>query len=103
MAAHACSPALGLACPKCNRTAQSRRSGQRDTRSPPAGRIGSELLRALPDGVDPCGENGEFHTFAADGRGFASPLDVIIGEMAERDGFVFTDVLPATPGRLRSA
>jgi diphthamide synthase (EF-2-diphthine--ammonia ligase) len=47
--------------------------------------------------VDPCGENGEFHTFAVDGPGFAHPLEVSIGETVERDGFVFTDVLP-TPG-----
>jgi uncharacterized protein (TIGR00290 family) len=53
------------------------------------------LLEALPVGVDPCGENGEFHTFVADGPGFAYPLEVSIGETVERDGFVFTDVLPA--------
>lgn len=51
------------------------------------------LLRALPDGVDPCGENGEFHTFVTAGPGFAAPLEVVIGETVERDGFVFTDVL----------
>jgi diphthamide synthase (EF-2-diphthine--ammonia ligase) len=55
-----------------------------------------ELLRALPEGVDPCGENGEFHTFVTDGPGFAQPLDVTIGETVERDGFVFTDVRPAS-------
>jgi uncharacterized protein (TIGR00290 family) len=53
------------------------------------------VLEALPVGVDPCGENGEFHTFVADGPGFAYPLEVSIGETVERDGFVFTDVLPA--------
>jgi uncharacterized protein (TIGR00290 family) len=53
------------------------------------------LLEALPVGVDPCGENGEFHTFVADGPGFAYPLEVSIGETVGRDGFVFTDVLPA--------
>jgi uncharacterized protein (TIGR00290 family) len=53
------------------------------------------LLEALPVGVDPCGENGEFHTFVADGPGFAYPLEVSIGETVERDGFVFTDVLSA--------
>jgi diphthamide synthase (EF-2-diphthine--ammonia ligase) len=59
------------------------------------------LLRELPAGVDQCGENGEFHTFVADGPGFACPLDVSTGMTAERDGFVFTDVLPggaAGPG-----
>ena len=53
------------------------------------------LLRTLPEGADPCGENGEFHTFVTDGPEFARPLDVTIGKTAERDGFVFTDVLPA--------
>lgn len=54
----------------------------------------ADLLRELPPGVDPCGERGEFHTFVADGPGFAHPLDVTVGETVERDGFVFTDVLP---------
>jgi uncharacterized protein (TIGR00290 family) len=54
-----------------------------------------ELLASLPPNVDPCGENGEFHTFAVDGPGFARPVDVTVGETVERDGFVFTDVVPA--------
>jgi uncharacterized protein (TIGR00290 family) len=53
-----------------------------------------DLLAELPDGVDPCGENGEFHTFVVDGPGFAHPLDVLVGEIVERDGFVFADVEP---------
>jgi uncharacterized protein (TIGR00290 family) len=53
-----------------------------------------ELLHELPAVVDPCGENGEFHTFVVDGPGFAYPLQVEIGETVERDGFIFTDVLP---------
>jgi len=58
-----------------------------------AGRVFDEdLLRELPPGVDPCGENGEFHTFAFAGPIFSHPLDVVIGETVERDGFVFTDV-----------
>ena len=56
-----------------------------------------QLLGDLPDGVDPCGENGEFHTFVADGPGFTHPVDVCVGDSVERDGFVFTDVLPAGP------
>lgn len=48
-----------------------------------------ELLGDLPGGVDPCGENGEFHTFVTDGPGFAHPVDVAVGEIAERDGFVY--------------
>ena len=51
------------------------------------------LLAELPPGVDPCGENGEFHTVVVDGPGFSSPLPVTIGETVERDGFLFTDVL----------
>ncbi len=54
-----------------------------------------ELLRGLPAGVDPCGERGEFHTFVVDGPGFATSLDVVVGEITERDGFVFADLLPA--------
>jgi uncharacterized protein (TIGR00290 family) len=54
----------------------------------------SELLDEFPEGVDHCGERGEFHTFAFDGPGFTSPIDVKIGEIVERDGFVFCDVLP---------
>lgn len=46
-----------------------------------------ELLRDLPQDVDPCGENGEFHTFVTDGPGFAHPLDAAAGEPYDRDGF----------------
>jgi diphthamide synthase (EF-2-diphthine--ammonia ligase) len=53
------------------------------------------LLSELPPGADPCGENGEFHTFAFAGPMFAQPLGVRAGEVVERDGFVFADVLPA--------
>lgn len=55
----------------------------------------ARLLADLPDGVDACGENGEFHTFVWDAPEFAAPIDVEIGEVVERDGFVFCDVLPA--------
>jgi uncharacterized protein (TIGR00290 family) len=58
------------------------------------------LLAALPAGADPCGENGEFHTFAWAGPMFAAPLDVEVGEVVERDGFVFADVLEVA-GRKR--
>jgi diphthamide synthase (EF-2-diphthine--ammonia ligase) len=57
------------------------------------------LLASLPPGVDPCGENGEFHTFVVDGPGFDRSLDVTVGEIVERDGFIFADVVPlAGPG-----
>jgi len=73
-----------------------------------------DLLAELPPEVDPLGENGEFHTFAWDGPGFAQPVQVTVGETVERDGFVFTDVLSSqhpvgdrpqvrsTPGRTAS-
>jgi len=53
------------------------------------------LLSELPAGVDPCGEYGEFHTFASAGPMFSRPIDVVTGEIVERDGFVFADLLPA--------
>jgi len=53
------------------------------------------FLADLPTGVDPCGENGEFHTLVVDGPGFRHPLDVMVGVVVERDGFAFADVLPA--------
>jgi uncharacterized protein (TIGR00290 family) len=52
------------------------------------------LLQSLPAGVDPCGENGEFHTFAYDSPVFSHPIEVRAGEVVERDGFVFADLLP---------
>lgn len=55
-----------------------------------------DLLDLFPDSVDPCGENGEFHTFVFDGPMFADPIDVVNGEIVERDGFVFADVMPRT-------
>jgi diphthamide synthase (EF-2-diphthine--ammonia ligase) len=57
-------------------------------------RFDAELLRDLPDHVDSCGERGEFHTFAVEGPMFRHPLEVEVGETVERDGFVFTDLLP---------
>lgn len=47
----------------------------------------------LPAGVDPCGENGEFHTFAYAGPMFTRPLATTLGAIVERDGFVFADLL----------
>jgi uncharacterized protein (TIGR00290 family) len=52
------------------------------------------LLHALPPKIDPCGENGEFHTFVSDAPVFSRPIAVRAGEVVERDGFVFADVLP---------
>jgi len=58
------------------------------------------LLRDLPAGVDPCGENGEFHSFVYagpmfDSKMFSRKIPIITGEKVERDGFWFCDVLPA--------
>jgi uncharacterized protein (TIGR00290 family) len=58
-------------------------------------RFDHDLLAALPPGVDPCGENGEFHTFVSAGPMFSAPIAVAVGEIVERDGFVFADVIPA--------
>jgi uncharacterized protein (TIGR00290 family) len=55
------------------------------------------FLDGLPEGVDPCGERGEFHSFAHDGPMFARPIPVRGGEVVTRDGFVFADLLRAGP------
>ncbi len=58
-----------------------------------AGRdFGAALLADLPASIDPCGERGEFHTFAYDGPMFSRPIDIETGVTVERDGFVFTDL-----------
>lgn len=58
-----------------------------------AGRTFREALVALPAGVDPCGERGEFHTFVSDGPIFAEPLRVRVGERVLRDErFMYADL-----------
>lgn len=52
------------------------------------------FFRDLPSRADPCGENGEFHTFVFDGPIFRSSIPVRTGEVVTRDGFVFCDLLP---------
>ena len=52
----------------------------------------TQFLADLPPGIDPCGENGEFHSFVYDGPGFRKPIGVKVGEILERDGFVFADL-----------
>lgn len=49
------------------------------------------LLASLPEGVDPCGENGEFHTFCYAGPMFRREIGVVAGEGVERDGFCYAD------------
>jgi uncharacterized protein (TIGR00290 family) len=59
-----------------------------------AGRAFDEkLLADFLSGIDPCGENGEFHTFACAGPMFPSPIPVDLGEIVHRDAFVFADLL----------
>jgi uncharacterized protein (TIGR00290 family) len=61
-----------------------------------AGRvIDEQFLWDLPRDVDPCGENGEFHTFVFAGPNFARPIDFTFGEIVLRDGFCFADLVPA--------
>ena len=55
----------------------------------------ASFLDDLPAGVDACGENGEFHSFAHAGPMFARPIPIHVGETVARGGFVFTDLLPA--------
>jgi uncharacterized protein (TIGR00290 family) len=60
-----------------------------------AGReLDEAFFRDLPPQADPCGENGEFHTFVFDGPIFHAPVPVRAGEIIERDSFVFCDLLP---------
>jgi iron complex transport system substrate-binding protein len=58
-------------------------------------RFDAALLAELPSGVDPCAENGEFHTFACAGPMFRHPIAVDVGETITRDGFVFCDMIPS--------
>jgi uncharacterized protein (TIGR00290 family) len=60
-------------------------------------RFDHELLAALPQTADPCGERGEFHTFACAGPMFRAPIPVLPGEVVEREGFAFCDLVPAFP------
>ena len=71
-----------------------------DPRVMPRELIGAQfdeaLLAALPPSVDPCAERGEFHTCVTDGPMFAAPLNVEAGEIVEREGFVYGDLLIVT-------
>jgi uncharacterized protein (TIGR00290 family) len=68
-----------------------------DPRKLPAEFAGREwdikLLGELPVGVDPCGENGEFHSFAYAGPMFRQEIPVVAGERVERDGYVYADFI----------
>jgi uncharacterized protein (TIGR00290 family) len=58
-------------------------------------RFDASLVAALPAGADPCGENGEFHTFVSAGPMLTRKIPVKAGETVERDGFAFADLMPA--------
>ncbi len=53
-----------------------------------------ELLSEFPPEIDPCGENGEFHTVVVAGPIFSDPIPVKIGETVERNGFAYADIIP---------
>jgi diphthamide synthase (EF-2-diphthine--ammonia ligase) len=57
-------------------------------------RFDNALLAALPSEADPCGENGEFHSFVSAGPMLAGKIAVKVGETVERDGFAYADFLP---------
>jgi len=53
-----------------------------------------KLLKEIPKKIDPCGENGEMHTVVVGGPMFCQTIPVIIGEIVERDGFAYADIMP---------
>jgi diphthamide synthase (EF-2-diphthine--ammonia ligase) len=53
------------------------------------------LLDTLPEGIDPCGENGEFHSFVSAGPMLSRKIPVRVGDTVERDGFAFADLVAA--------
>ena len=53
-----------------------------------------QFLDDLPDGIDPCGENGEFHSFTYAGPMFKKPINISTGDVVEREGFIFADLQP---------
>jgi uncharacterized protein (TIGR00290 family) len=58
-------------------------------------RLDATLLAGLPEHVDPCGERGEFHTFVTAGPMLSTPIPVVSGEIVDREGFVYADLIPA--------
>lgn len=56
--------------------------------------IDRSFLSSLPEDVDPCGENGEFHTFAFDGPMFREPIPLSTGEVVVREQFAWIDLVP---------
>lgn len=60
-------------------------------------RLDHALLAELPAGADPCGEKGEFHTFVAAGPMLKRRIPITVGDVVEREGFAFADIVPAQP------
>lgn len=71
-----------------------------DPKQAPKELVGKEFdqrfLDSLPESIDPCGENGEFHSFVFDGPMFAEQIEITLGDIAYRDDFVFADIIPKT-------
>ncbi len=59
-------------------------------------RFDAALLDALPAGTDPCGENGEFHSFVSAGPMLSRKIRISVGETVERDGFAYADLVPSS-------
>lgn len=59
--------------------------------------LDKNFLSALPKNIDPCGENGEFHSFVFDGPMFKEKINIFVGEIVQRDNFVFADILSKDP------
>jgi uncharacterized protein (TIGR00290 family) len=66
-------------------------------------RFDDALLADLPEGIDPCGENGEFHSFVAAGPMLRGGVPVIVGETVERDGAAYADLTMAAEPRRQTA
>jgi diphthamide synthase (EF-2-diphthine--ammonia ligase) len=66
-------------------------------------RFDRALLEEFPAGIDPCGENGEFHSFVAAGPMLKHSIAVTRGETVERDGAAYADLLPAIIAPARAA
>lgn len=63
------------------------------------GCFGADFIAALPQGADPCGEHGEFHTFTCDGPGFAHAIPVVLEGVRWRGGTACADLSEASPAR----
>jgi uncharacterized protein (TIGR00290 family) len=66
-------------------------------------RFDAHLLADLPAGIDPCGENGEFHSFASAGPMFRHAIPVAAGDVVTRDGFTFCDLIPSPRASLTAS